>query len=297
MKPVASIFAFFALLVISAPSRAQSALIGIFEAASAGKAESLGKPGVRVLFYQFGQQWSSYDANCADEACLKTIGHLFPLVTTWTLVRFGKPIAKVTATTPPTFHFYSEIGVQTISNPGTLANLEPRPRAGVQEPPHTILATTFTTLSDPDNWQSSGLLPYDLTRVRESFHKAFPHPNNCIVNGKALPKYQPWTYADTDIKLNASYLSSRGWRLAQLTLGGYLCDGPPDADFLDQWFAISPSGEILHIGRVMHLVGAADFAHDGRSELLFSNQSDNNGGYELFYDNFSHSAQAVVTFH
>jgi hypothetical protein len=300
MKLAALILAILTLTPASSPAQS-SPLIGIFEAASAGRADGLGKPGVRVLFYLSGRQWRSYDANCTDEACLKTITHLFPPVTTWTLiqtpVQSGRSLAKVTAITPTAFHFYSEIGVQAISHPGSVSNLEPRPRSGVQEDPHTILATTFPTLTDPDNWQPSGLLPLDLNRVRQDFHKAFPHPNNCAADGKTFPKYRPWTYTEADVKLKASYLSNQGWRLAQLNLDGYHCDGIPDQAFLDQWFAISPTGDIVHLGALMHFAGAADFAHDGRSELLFSNQGANNNGYKLFYDNFSHHAQAVVTSH
>jgi hypothetical protein len=298
MKLAAITLATLTFLLAPVPSSAQrSPLIGIFEATSADRADGPGKPGVRILFYQSGQQWRSYDANCTDQACLQTITHLFPAVTTWNLIRSGNPIAKVTAITPPAYHFYSEIGVQTISHPGSISNLEPRPRAGEQEAPHTILATTLPALTDPDNWQPSGLLPLDLNRVRVDFHKTFPHPANCTTGGKVLPKYRPWTYTEADIRLEASYLSNQGWRLAELTLGGYLCDGIPDDAFLNQWFAISPTGDIVHLGALMHFTGAADFAHNGRSELLFSNLSVNNGGYKLFYDNFAHSAQAVVTYH
>jgi hypothetical protein len=298
MKPAASVLALLTLLLASAAASAQRApLIGIFEGNSSGRGDGQGQPGVRVLFHEAGRQWRAYNAACKDEACLRTAPHLYPPVTTWTLVRAGKPIAKVTATTPATFHFYSEIGVQAITSPGSFASLEPRPEPGGQDPPRTVLATTLSTLSDPDNWQPSNLIPVEATRVRDSFRKAFPHPGNCTATGQALPKYQPWTYTDADIELTSSWLSNKGWRLAQLTLGGYHCDGPPDAAFLDQWFALSPTGEIRHIGRAMRLVGAADFAHNGRSELLFANPADNDGGYRLFYDNFAHSAQAVVTLH
>jgi hypothetical protein len=283
------------VLLTSVQSPAQSPLIGIFEGASSGKGDGPGQPGVRVLFYQSGLQWRSYNAICKDEACLRTITHLFPHTTTWNLIRSGKPIAKVTAETPQVYHFYSEIGVQAITNPGKLINLEPRPSPERPDLPHTILATNLSTLTDPDNWQPAATFPLDLTRLQHAFRKAFPHPNNCTT--RQVIGSQPWNYADSDIKLNATYLSNKGWRLAQLTLDGYLCDGPPDAAFLDQWFALSPNNEIHHIGGLMHLAGAADFAHNGRTELLFQKQDSNNGGYKLFFDNFTHTAQATVTHH
>jgi hypothetical protein len=296
MKPRALVLLMllFLPLVIHAQ---RGPLIGVFEAASSGKGDNLGQPGVRVLFYQSGQQWRSYNATCHDEACLKTITHLFPSITTWTLVKDHKPVAKVTATTPAAFHFYSEIGVQAIENPGNLANLEVRLKPNQPDHPHTILATTLSTLTDPENWQPATPFPLDLTRIQQSFHSAFPHPANCDATGKPLPRSHPWSYADTDIKLTSAYISHKNWRLVQLTLGGYLCDGPPDPAFFDQWYALSPTGEITHLGHLMHFTGAGDFAHDGHTEQLFEVLDSNTGGYKLFFDNFAHHADATITHH
>jgi hypothetical protein len=295
MKLAASLLTLL-LFLVSGQSRAQSPLIGIFEGASSGKGDGQGQPGVRVLFHYSGRQWRSYNAICNDQACLRTVTHLFPLTTTWTLIQSGKPVAMVTANTPQAYHFYSEIGVQAITNPGSVANLEPHPNANQPAPPHTILATNLSTLTDPDNWQPSATFPLDLTRLQHALRRSFPHPNNCVATGRTTAP-RPWTYTDADIHLDAMYLSNKGWRLAQLTLSGYHCDGPPGDAFLDQWFVISPTNEIHHIGRLMHLAGTADFAHDGHSELLFQNHGDNDGGYKIFFDNFTHHAQATVTYH
>jgi hypothetical protein len=285
------------LLFAAAAADAQrTPLIGIYEGFSSGAGDNQGQPGIRVLFYQSGSQWRSYNAACKDEACLKTISSLFPQTTQWTLIKGGRSIAQVTAHTPAAFRFYSEIGVQAVTTP--IANPEPRPSQDQPDPPHTILATTLPILADPDNWRSSAVFPLDLTHVRQVFRKLFPHPRNCTqISANSPATYRDWTYKDTDIALNASYLSARNWRLLQVTLGPYRCDGPPDADFADHWFAISPTGEVRPIGRLMHLAGAGDFGRQGRSELLFSSQDPNEGGYKLFYDNFSRQASAVVTFH
>jgi hypothetical protein len=279
-------------LLLAASSTPGQTLIGIYEGASSGAGDNMGKPGVRVLFKQSGRDWRSFNATCNNEACLKTVTHVFPHTTTWTLVQSGKVIAKVTADTPLAYRFYSEIGVQAIANPAAVANLEPR-----RDQPHTILATTLSTLTDPDNWKPFPPVPLDFAHTQQAFRKLFPHPINCDASGQQLPRSRPWTYADGDIHLNASYQSSKNWRLVEVTLSGYRCDGPPDAAFLDQWFAISPIGEVRHIGRLMHLAGAADFAHDGHSALLFSNEGENDGGYKLFYENFSRQVQAKVTHH
>jgi hypothetical protein len=281
------------LLFLTLASAAQSPLIGIYEGASSGTGDNLGQPGVRVLFRQSGHEWRSFHAICHDESCLQTIGHSFPHTTTWTLVKSGQPLAKVTATTPPTYRFYSEIGVQAIDNPASVANLEPRPNPNQPNPLHTIVATTLPTLTDPDNWRPFPPVPFDLTHTQQAFRKLFLHPVNCDTSGKQLPRF---TYTDSDLHFDAAYQSNKNWRLLHVTLNGYRCDGPPEAAFLDQWFAISPGGEVQHIGHLMQLAGAADFARDGHSALLFSIPG-NNGGYRLFYDNFTRTAQATVTRH
>src|SRR5271156_109030 len=145
MKPRA--LALLTLLFLPITSLAQRGpLIGIFEAAASGRGDNQGQPGVRVLFYQSGRQWRSYNATCQDEACLKTVVHLYPPVTTWTLVKQGKPVAKVAATTPTTYHSYSEIGIQAITNPAAVLHLEPRPTPNNPDPPHTMLATNLSSL-------------------------------------------------------------------------------------------------------------------------------------------------------
>jgi hypothetical protein len=319
MKPRALTLLTLLLLPLAASAQ-RTTLIGIFESTSSSKADgqreskgdsigegkdngeskanNQGQPGVRVLFYQSGQQWRSYKAVCHDEPCLKTITHLFPSTTAWTLVQSGKPIAKVTAETPAAFHFYSEIGVQAITNPSSVASLEPHPTPGQPDPAHTILATTLPTLTDPDGWHLSPAPSLDLAHAREAFRKLFPHPKNCTQTTTNSPaKYHSATYKDTDIQLDTALLSNKNWRVLQLTLSGYLCDGPPDAAYLDQWFAISPTGEVRHLGHAMSFAGAADFAHNGHSALLFSNHQDNDSGYTLFYDNFIQHTQTTVTHH
>jgi len=290
MKPQTLIIA---LLLFPLAAAAQSPIIGIYEGTSAGTDHTQGQPGVRILFRQSGRDWRAFDANCHNEACLRTIGHVFPHTTTWTLVKSGKAVAKVTATTPNSYNTYSEIGVQTIDNPAPVAALEPRPAPGQPETIHTILATTLSTLSDPDNWRPSPPVPLDIPHTRQAFRKLFPHPVNCNESGKRLSLSHPWTYPDDDIFIDALYQSNKNWRLLHVTLGGNRCDGPPEPAFLDHWFVISPGGQVRHIGQSMDLAGAADFAHDGHSALLFSTGN----GYRLFYDHFVGQVLATVTHH
>jgi hypothetical protein len=47
--------------------------------------------------------------------------------------------------------------------------------------------------------------------------------------------------------------------LARVLLTPNRCDGPPDDEFMDQWFAITPSEEIKFLGKAMWLVDAGDY--------------------------------------
>jgi hypothetical protein len=47
----------------------------------------------------------------------------------------------------------------------------------------------------------------------------------------------------------------------------------------------------------MWLVDAGDYGNDGRSELLFSIDRYNRGGYELFYDDFRKRAVFEFSYH
>jgi hypothetical protein len=286
------------LLLTTLAASAQRPLIGIFESNSLADGNNQSQPGVRVLFYQSGRTWRSYNATCQDEACLKTIVHIYPPVTTWTLFRHGKPVAKVAATTPAAYRFYSEIGVQAITNPAAVLNLEPSPTPDRPDPPHTILATTLSSLHDPDNWRPAAVFPLDLTHVREAFHKLYPHPKNCTQNTTNSPSNDhESTMSDHQLAPGDSYISNKNWRILQVTLTGYHCDGPPGDAWVDHWFAISPMGEVHHLGHLMHLAGAADFAHEGHSQLLFQIEGNNQSGYTLFSDNFTHQAHTLVTNH
>ena len=288
MKPQPFIFA---LLLFPLAAAAQSPIIGIYRRnlrqhrphpSTTRRPHSLPAIGPRLALPS--------TPNCHNEACLRTIGHVFPHTTTWTLVKSGKAVAKVTATTPNSYNTYSEIGVQTIDNPASVAALEPRPAPGQPETIHTILATTLPTLSDPDNWRPSPCA---------SRHPAHPPGlSQTLPPSRQLQRVRQTAiavasldYTDDDIYIDALYQSNKDWRLLHVTLGGNRCDGPPEPAFLDHWFVISPGGQVRHIGQSMDLAGAADFAHDGHSALLFSTSN----GYRLFYDHFVGQVLATVT--
>ena len=47
----------------------------------------------------------------------------------------------------------------------------------------------------------------------------------------------------------------------------------------------------------MHLVDAGDYDHDGKSEVLFTIEDYNRGGYRLLYDDFQKQALFEFSYH
>src|SRR5262249_23872148 len=96
-----------------------------------------------------------------------------------------------------------------------------------------------------------------------------------------------------------SYVSKDGWTLARMHLEHAIDCNDVEAAFGidDPWFVIDPSKSIQLLGQGMWLVDAGDYNNDGRSELVFSIDRHNHGGYILFYDDFKRSAKFEFSYH
>jgi hypothetical protein len=65
----------------------------------------------------------------------------------------------------------------------------------------------------------------------------------------------------------------------------------------DPWFLIARSGAVRYLESGMFLVDAGDYDGDGKSELLFSLNDYNRGGYRIYYDDFKKSADFKFSYH
>ena len=101
------------------------------------------------------------------------------------------------------------------------------------------------------------------------------------------------------LKVSKSYSSNNEWALIELQLTGYACDGMLDDDsaFGGQWYVIDPTGKPRFLGTNIWLVDAGDYDNSGSSEVLFSINGYNSGGYRLFYKNFTQSAEFLFHYH
>jgi hypothetical protein len=239
---------------------------------------------VRVIFQKHGSEWQPFPASCPDQQCLKTIASKYPPSITWNIAFSGRSLGQVTAATPKDFEFYADIGLQKITSKG------PVPAAAKK-----MIADSQPYFRDPDSWKPSHPPVAQQASLRLAFRKKFPQVSNCSSEDSVAAK--PWPYRDADLRINKAYSSNKGWSAVQLLLTGYRCEGPQDDAFIDQWFAVTPRGEILFLGEGLTLVDAGDYDDDGKSEIIFAIERANEGGYELFHDDFKGHAVFQFSYH
>jgi hypothetical protein len=158
------------------------------------------------------------------------------------------------------------------------------------------VAVSQPNYSDPDQWKPAQLSPALVTAAREQFRSKFPKASNCRNPEENI--LRPWDYRDEDIRAAKAYSSMDGWSLIELNLTGNACDGYLGQEaFYGQWFVVDPSGKPRFLGTDMWLVDAGDYDNTGQSEILFAIDGYNMGGYRLFYDHFSRSAEFLFHYH
>jgi hypothetical protein len=254
---------------------------------------------VRAVFKKNGPDWEPFPSHCPDQDCLKKIASNYPGEVTWTVAFDGKNLGQVTANTPKEYGWYSSVGQEEITSKGPVPTIGERssdfagwPDAPVYRP---LMAISQPYFKDPESWKPAQLSSDLSTLLRGQFRKKFPKVTNCESPDENVPN--PWSYRDQNIKILKSYSARNGWSIARLRLEEHRCDGPPDDSFSDQWFAISPDGQVRFLDHGMRLVDAGDYDNDGKSELVFSIDRYNHGGYELFYDDFEKHVTFEYNYH
>jgi hypothetical protein len=220
---------------------------------------------------------------------------------TWTIAFDGRRLGTIAAQTPPQYHFYSEIGIETITNHGPVPTIGKKSAdyAGFTGTPvyRPLVAVSQPNFSDPDHWKPAQLSSELIATSRQQFRSKFPTVSNCRNPEENVPR--PWEYRDEDIQVTKAYSSKDGWSLIELNLTGYACDGPQNdgGAFNGQWYAIDPTTNLRPLGTNMWFVDAGDYDNSGHSQLLFAIDGYNQGGYRLFYRNFTKSAEFSFNYH
>jgi hypothetical protein len=256
---------------------------------------------VRAVFEKKGPDWQAFPNTCQDEQCLKALPARYPKEVTWTIAFDGRNLGQVTARTPSEFLFYANAGCEEITSSGPVPTVGKRSieNSGFLSYPvyRPLVAVSKPYFKDPEVWKPAHLSTELAIVLRQQFRRRFPKVSNCKNPNENTLK--PWPYQDKDIRIGKTYSSKKNWSLAELYLTGWACDGPQEdgSPFIDHWYAIAPTGEIMILGSGMRLLEAGDYDGDGESEVLFAIDGYNLGGYRLFCRNFTKSTEFVFAYH
>jgi hypothetical protein len=285
-------------VAVSANGFGQSIVVGVLEDRPGHYAGDQNFRAVRAVFKKNGPDWQPFPSYCPDQDCLKRIASNYPAEATWTVAFDGRNLGQITTRTPKEYKWYSSVGQAEItSGPVPAVGERAAEFAGWLEVPvfRPIVTNSQPYFKDPESWKPAHLSSDLVSLLRERFRKKFPEVTNCENADENAAK--PWSYRDQDVKILKSYSSRKGWSIARVRLEEYRCDGPADDPFSDQWFAISPGREVSFLDEGMWLVDAGDYDNDGKSELVFSIDRYNRGGYELFYNDFKRHVTFEFGYH
>jgi hypothetical protein len=294
-----------ALLLVLTACRSVAAqsnvILGVLEE---GPGDAAGEPSgrdVRVIFKKVGAEWQAYPNDCTDQACLKQVTASYPREVTWTIAFDGKNLGQVTSRTPDTFPMYWRVGQQEITSKAPVPTMGKRSAefggfldAEVYRP---LVAISQPNFHDPDVWKPAALAAEVAASVRKAFRKQFP--KLCRVLPPQNTDLGPFSYKDQDLRFTKSYSSKTGWTVVRLHLEGAVDCEDTEAGFEipDRWFLVDRKGMVRYLESGMILVDAGDYDGDGKSELLFSLNDYNRGGYRIYYDDFNKSADFKFGYH
>ena len=279
---------------------AQSTLVGVLEDVPPWFEGGTNHRAVRVAFEKNGSEWRAFPNDCRDPECLATVSSKYPHETVWTIGFDGQKLGQVFSITPSGFGYYSGIGLQTITSQEPVPTVGERSTefggytdASVYRP---LVANSQSFVTDPDLWKPLHLRPELISLLRQQFRHHFGKLCRFDTNQQVL---KPLSYRDEDIKEVKSYMSKSGWAIARLHLGGAIDCQDTEAGFEidDSWFVAEPNNSVHYLDSGLWLVDAGDYDNDGHSELVFSINRDDRGGYELFYDDFKKRVIFEFSYH
>jgi hypothetical protein len=295
------ILIFVSLTSVAATATGQALVLGVLEDVPGVYAGEPNSRQVRVVFRKVGNEWEAFPSNCPDQSCLKTISSQYPNEVVWTVSFDGRRLGKVTGQTPKEFNYYSHVGLQQIKDSVTVPTVGKRSaefggfsEAAVFRP---LVANSQPYFSDPESWKPAQPTAELIKLLREQFRQRFP--KFCRNSKQDEGKLEPFLYRDEDVKLAKAYASNRGWTLARLHLRDAIDCEDVEAGFEinDKWFTVDPQRKVQYLDGGIWLVDAGDYDNDGKSELVFSIDDYNRGGYEIFYDNFRKHTTFKFSYH
>ena len=256
---------------------------------------------VRAIFKKVGGDWKAFPTKTKSYRDLEILPSFYPKEMTWTIAFDGRNLGTITSRAPSHFKFYSEIGIEDITGQTPVPTVGKKSvnYSGFQHAPvyRPLVAISEPNVSDPEQWKRAQLSQELIAAARQQFRIKFPKATNCRNPEENIPR--PRKYRDEDIEVAKAYASKDNWSLVELNLTGNACDGEQGSqdEYHGQWYVIEPSGAARFLASDMWLVDAGDYDNDGKSEVLFAIDKDNEGGYRLFYRSFTKSTEFAFHYH
>jgi len=288
------------VVIPSGQASARDVILGILEENQGHSVGEASRRTVRVVFEKKSDEWLSFPNACTDQSCLKSVTAAYPNDVKWTIAFDGKKIGEVQSHTPVDFHYYSDVGQQVITSPGlvpTIGATSPDfggySEARVHRP---LVASSKEYLADPDRWKPLEPSREFVDLLRHAFRKRFP--KLCRPSGTDESKLEQFLYRDEDVRVVKAYDSANGSLVARLHLKAVDCeDVEAGFDIDDPWFFVDANRTVMYLDAGIWMVDAGDYDQDGKSELIFSINRENEGGYELWYDDFKKRATFRFNYH
>jgi hypothetical protein len=299
---------------VSSLALAQESVIGVLEDNHGWYAGEPNFRAVRVVFRKVGLDWKAFPNDCPDQQCLKTVAARYPRELTWTIAFDGKNLGHIVSRTPKEFKWYAAVGQQEIVSAGRVPTVGQQeivsagrvPTVGQQSSEfggyteavvyRPLVANSRPYSRDPEEWKPATASDSLNSILRTAFRKRFP--KLCRLGGPESNRMDAYPYRNEDVKLVKTYASKTGWTIARLHLQAVDCsDVEAGFDIDDPWFAAAPNGSVTHLDDGMWLVDAGDYDNDGKSELLFSIDREDHGGYEMFYNDFRKHVAFQFSYH
>ena len=282
-----------------ATAGAQSIILGVLEDVPGSYAGEKHWAGVRPVFHKDGAEWKGYATDCTEPTECSETQAQFPDAVTWTIGFDGKKMGVAMTKKSDDVDLGSHVGLQPVISAALVPHVgQPSKEFSgfLSEPVYRpLIANSQPYVSDPDTWKPAQLAPGVLASLRKAFRQKYPR----LCHAAEGQGPTPFSYADDGVVVKKAYASKAGLMLARLHVPKAIACDDDSAGFEmdDPWFVVSPKSEAKFLASGMFLVDAGDYDNDGHSELVFSIDQYNRGGYILYWADFSKSATFSFTYH
>jgi hypothetical protein len=275
-------------LVSNVSASGEALIVGVQEDRPGVFAGEKHKFQIRVLFKKEDLEWKAFPSHTLSAVD-------YPLEVNWTIALNGKKLSEEKTKRPVKFEFYSDVGQHLIENQEAAEKLGQkvgkrssefagfngeriyRPLAAISQPNY----------QDPEEWKPGNPPASLLEKAKQAFKTQFAKELGCPEKCQEIEK--KITLASKSYKSKIG-----GWVLPM----AFPTSTKEDAkEFFSATCLMSPTSAPTFIPGELKLIEAADFDHDGKTELLFKLTGYNVGGYVLAYGNSQKTAKFQYNYH